>query len=290
MIGAQMEGYPAPKYDEMRVVFDHVYEACRKHGIPIGAAPNIEVSLIVQPDDTRYLAKRSLATWLYETRLALVRRAARPIFAKKMRAEPRRLSTPEPMPAERATPIGKPNGNGHGGNGRAPSPPGAEPHGAAPACEAAATPVPATRPSDGPAEAASREAAMERIFAMLRAAAGAAPGPFELDERPAVLEVVPRNLVRDAENRCRLKLFRPREDKDRLCAFFYKRSNLAWSRDRFSYGAVEFLPDDVTASDLETWLAWLRDGFDPDRRPPRLLGAGRGAHRTTDGQRWRTRS
>ena len=273
VIGADMEGHPAPRYDDMRVVFDHVYEACRRNGIPIGAAPNIEVSLIVQPDDTRYLAKRSLATWLYEARLALVRRAARPIFAKKMRAEPRRLSSPEPIPPDRATPIGTKNGNGgngHYGHGQAATRDAAP---GAPSCEAESTPRPAARSTGEPTDAAGREAEMERVFGMLRAAAGAASGPFDLEERPAILEVVPRNLVRDAENRCRMKLFRPREDRDRLCAFFYKRSNLSWSRDRFSYGAVEFLPEDVTSQDFATWLAWLREGFDPERRPARLRRA-----------------
>ncbi|MGE5176598.1 MAG: radical SAM protein [Hyphomicrobiales bacterium] len=270
VIGAQMEGHPSPKYEEMLGIFKHVYEACRRNGIPIGAAPNIEVSLVVQPDDTRYLAKRSLATWLYESRLALVRRAARPIFAKKMRAEPRTVSASAPLDPERSTPIGKPNGNGaNGGNG-------GNGHGApaAPPCDAAHAPrPPAPVAAAGPDDAARREAAMERVFAMLRDATSTVAGPFALEERPAILEVVPKNVLRDAENRCRLKLFRPREDKDRLCAFFYKRSNLSWSRDRFSYGAVEFLPEDVTSADFETWLSWLRDGFDPARRPPRLRRA-----------------
>ncbi|HEX7078242.1 MAG TPA: radical SAM protein [Candidatus Eisenbacteria bacterium] len=266
VIGADMEGHPAPRYDEMHAVFEHVYEACRRNGIPIGAAPNIEVSLIVQPDDTRYLAKRSLATWLYEARLALVRRAARPLFTRKMQPGPRVTTSPTPMPPGETTPIGKPNGNGgnrHGAEAAAPPNP-APPNPVAP--DAAAR--------DGePDGAARRDAAMERVFGLLRDAARDHSGTFEVAERPAILEVIPRNLVRDAENRCRLKLFRPREDKDRLCAFFYKRSNLAWSRDRFSYGAVEFLPEDVSPGDLSTWLAWLRDGFDPDRRPQHLRRA-----------------
>ena len=70
-----------------------------------------------------------------------------------------------------------------------------------------------------------------------------------------------------------MKIFRPRENKDRLCAFFYKRSNLSWSRDRFSYGAVEFLPERLSADVVEGWLSWLRDGFDPARRPPHLKRA-----------------
>jgi hypothetical protein len=70
-----------------------------------------------------------------------------------------------------------------------------------------------------------------------------------------------------------MKLFKPREERERLCAFFYKRSNLAWSRDRFSYGAVEFRPGEIGSEDVLTWLAWLASGFDPEQRPPGLRRA-----------------
>ena len=57
-VGADMEAWPPPKYDEMRAVMLHVYEACRRNWIPIGAAPNIEVSIVVNPDDAALLAPR----------------------------------------------------------------------------------------------------------------------------------------------------------------------------------------------------------------------------------------
>ncbi|HET9940241.1 MAG TPA: hypothetical protein VFR25_04005 [Candidatus Eisenbacteria bacterium] len=90
--------------------------------------------------------------------------------------------------------------------------------------------------------------------------------PFELEIGPGSLDIAP--LERGKPRRCRLKLFRPREGKERLCAFFYKRSNLAWSRDRFSYGGVEFRPEQATDEDVASWRAWLLSGFDPERRPP----------------------
>jgi hypothetical protein len=91
--------------------------------------------------------------------------------------------------------------------------------------------------------------------------------PFELVTDPSGLELAP--LERGKPGRCRLKLFRPREGKERLCAFYYKRSNLAWSRDRFSYGGVEFRPEQATDEDLQSWRSWLLSGFDPERRPLR---------------------
>jgi hypothetical protein len=95
----------------------------------------------------------------------------------------------------------------------------------------------------------------------------ACPEPFQIDPRAEGFDLAP---LEDSEpGRCRLKIFTPREGKERLCVFFYKRSNLAWSRDRFSYGGVEFRPEQATDEDVRSWRAWLLSGFDPERRPPR---------------------
>jgi hypothetical protein len=90
VIGSDMENHPVPRFEDMRVVFEHVYEACKRNGIPIGVAPNIEVSLICQPDDTRYLARPGASTWLYEARLKLMKSAARPLFRRKLARRPAR--------------------------------------------------------------------------------------------------------------------------------------------------------------------------------------------------------
>ncbi len=55
LIGAEMEDWPPPRYEDMVVVHRHMFEACMQKGIPIGIAPNIEVSLICQPTDAIYL-------------------------------------------------------------------------------------------------------------------------------------------------------------------------------------------------------------------------------------------
>jgi hypothetical protein len=81
-----MENWPTPAYADMRRVMAHVYEACRRNWIPIGAAPNIEVSIVVNPDDTALLAKRNARFYVYEAYRRLARVAARPIFSRKMRA------------------------------------------------------------------------------------------------------------------------------------------------------------------------------------------------------------
>jgi hypothetical protein len=69
----------------MLVVFRHLYEACRKNNIPIDVTPNIEVSLIVQPGDTRYLAPRNWSTRWYALKMGVARQLARPYFSWKRR-------------------------------------------------------------------------------------------------------------------------------------------------------------------------------------------------------------
>jgi hypothetical protein len=97
VIGSDMEDYASPRYEDMIEVMKHMYEACTKKGIPIGVAPNIEVSLIVQPDDGRYLAKRNFSFYANEFNLKLKRFLANQlIFKKELR--PKKISTDERNP------------------------------------------------------------------------------------------------------------------------------------------------------------------------------------------------
>jgi hypothetical protein len=84
-IGTDMEHWPAPRFDDMMVVFRHVYEACRKNNIPMDVTPNIDVSLIVQPGDTRYLAPHTWGARWYGMKMGVARQLARPYFWWKRR-------------------------------------------------------------------------------------------------------------------------------------------------------------------------------------------------------------
>ncbi len=84
-IGSDMERRPPPRYEDMRVVFAHLYEACRKNNIPIDITPNIDVSLIVQPGDTRYLAPRTWASRAYGLEMGLLKWVTLPYFWWKRR-------------------------------------------------------------------------------------------------------------------------------------------------------------------------------------------------------------
>lgn len=92
-IGSDMEQYPPPRYDDMVVVMRRMYEACMRNSIPIGVLPNIEVSLIVQPTDARYLVDDH--EWRYQwyhTRMRVMRTLARPVLAQRMKPRERALT------------------------------------------------------------------------------------------------------------------------------------------------------------------------------------------------------
>ncbi|HJZ78320.1 MAG TPA: hypothetical protein VKE51_41615, partial [Vicinamibacterales bacterium] len=61
----------------------------RRHRVPIGLAPNIEVSLVVNPDDAAMLAPFGARTLAYELWRRALRLAARPVFARRLRARER---------------------------------------------------------------------------------------------------------------------------------------------------------------------------------------------------------
>ena len=83
-IGSELENSPAPRPEEMREVFAHLYEACRDADIPVGVLP-IEVSLVVQPEEAAALAAPSGGFPTYEWKLAALRQLARPYVAWKRR-------------------------------------------------------------------------------------------------------------------------------------------------------------------------------------------------------------
>lgn len=85
-VGSDMADWPSPDYDEMRAVMAAMYDTCRRHRMPVGIAPNIEVSLVVTPDDAALLAARDAAFYGYEFWRRALRTMARPAFASRLRA------------------------------------------------------------------------------------------------------------------------------------------------------------------------------------------------------------
>ena len=58
--GTDMETTPPPDTQSLVPIFARVYDACMEKRLPIGIAPNIEVSIILKPEECRYFSdKRS---------------------------------------------------------------------------------------------------------------------------------------------------------------------------------------------------------------------------------------
>jgi hypothetical protein len=87
LAGGDMEDYPPPDPSEMIRVFRHVYETCRVHNLPVGIAPNINVSLSLQPDDTFYLASGGVADKMYQSWVGALKHLMRPYFSRRMRPQ-----------------------------------------------------------------------------------------------------------------------------------------------------------------------------------------------------------
>lgn len=96
-----------------------------------------------------------------------------------------------------------------------------------------------------------------------------APGSYGIAPNAGGLEFTSSTTVKGHPNRCRLKVWQPEEKQ--LHAWFYKRSVVPHSRDRFSYGGVSWDLDrkDLTtvAAEIDEWLVWLDSGLHPDKRP-----------------------
>ncbi|HVS30940.1 MAG TPA: hypothetical protein VMS98_05745, partial [Thermoanaerobaculia bacterium] len=83
-IGSDMESYPPPDPVAMKEVFAYLHESCRRAGLPVGVLP-IEVSLVVQPEETADLVAPNFASALYAMKNAALRQIARPYIAWKLR-------------------------------------------------------------------------------------------------------------------------------------------------------------------------------------------------------------
>jgi hypothetical protein len=56
LLGTDLADSEPPRTEDMVPVFRRLYEACMEHDLPIGLAPNIHVSLVMLPEEGRYLS------------------------------------------------------------------------------------------------------------------------------------------------------------------------------------------------------------------------------------------
>lgn len=83
-IGSAMEHEPPPDPAAMREVFAHLHETCRRAGLPVGILP-IEVSLVVQPEETAGLVEPTFAVKAYRAKNWALRQLAKPYVSWKLR-------------------------------------------------------------------------------------------------------------------------------------------------------------------------------------------------------------
>ncbi len=122
------------------------------------------------------------------------------------------------------------------------------------------------------AEKLRAEAEANPVAAAVVAAAEASADPFEAGAEGTGLEVLARTeLPGGIPNRARLKVFSPRAGHTLI--FFYKRSLVPFSRDRYSYGGVDLRAPQAGEQEVGEWLAFLTSGFHPDKRPTNLRRA-----------------
>lgn len=113
----------------------------------------------------------------------------------------------------------------------------------------------------------AKSAVAEAVAAALEGAAE----PFEIDAEAAGVDVRAYSVPSSVANRVRLKVFSPRPGH--TLVFFYKRSLVPYSRDRYSYGGIDVRDDGVNPQEIAEWIAFVTSGFHPDRRPRNLRRA-----------------
>ncbi len=110
--------------------------------------------------------------------------------------------------------------------------------------------------------------------ALLKAVLEAAKGTgvaLRLAPEASYLELAGTTPVAGHPNRALMKVFPI--GPGRCAAFFYKRSRVPFSRDRFAYGAVIAEEARFTAQAAEAWFRWLDSGFHPEQAPEGLKRA-----------------
>lgn len=117
-----------------------------------------------------------------------------------------------------------------------------------------------------------RESEANAAVEAMCAAINACLDGFEVDPEASGLEFRFSAAGGDAvQQRARMKVFSPKVGHTLI--FFYKKSLVPYSRDRYSYGGIELRTPQVEAADVTEWLAFLSSGFHPEKRPTQLRRA-----------------
>ncbi len=85
LAGTDMQDQPPPRTEDLVPIFRRLYEACMEHSLPIGVAPNIHVSLVLLPEECRWLLDNPRKYWRKELRLKAMAAGFRFRFEREVR-------------------------------------------------------------------------------------------------------------------------------------------------------------------------------------------------------------
>lgn len=101
------------------------------------------------------------------------------------------------------------------------------------------------------------------------------PDPFTVESDAGGAEFAAQKPVENRPNRARMKLFRVSDGpmEGRVVVFFYKQSQVPFSRDRHSYGVCVMPSSGPAPAEIKDWIFFASSGFDPAARPAGLRTA-----------------
>jgi hypothetical protein len=100
--GTDFEDVPPPRTEDLVPVFRRLYEACMERDLPIGVAPNVHVSLVLLPEECRWLTDRPRRFWRKELKL----RAMSRLFGWRFERQVRKAIAARPSPPPEALAVG----------------------------------------------------------------------------------------------------------------------------------------------------------------------------------------
>ncbi len=86
--GTDAQDDPPPTTEEMIPVFKHLYERCMDCGLPIGIAHNVEVSIVLKPEECHYFSDKKNGYIFNKTKVWVMNKVLRVILLfRKLRAD-----------------------------------------------------------------------------------------------------------------------------------------------------------------------------------------------------------
>lgn len=90
-LGTDLKDYSVPDMAQMVPIFKRMYEVCLENSLPVNIAPNIKVSLVLLPEEARYLIdKLPKIFYIAILRLAILRLIFRTYFKIKLFLRPKK--------------------------------------------------------------------------------------------------------------------------------------------------------------------------------------------------------